>query len=285
VDKPEGPTSHDIVGRARRALGEKRIGHTGTLDPFASGLLLLCAGPATRLSRYLTGQDKEYLARARLGVSTDTLDRDGDVVAESDGWRSLSGRSLEEALAPLRGDILQIPPRFSAKKVDGVAAHRRARRGEDVTLEPVAVTVRELVLTEVSLPDVEFRVRCSSGTYIRALARDLGEALGTGAHLTFLRRTRVGEVPVHVAVPGDFAEPVAASAWITPLDALGTLPRVAVDAETERRLAHGQRVPSAAAGTDGLVAAHMGDRLVAVCRHAGGVLHPETVFPRAEANP
>lgn len=285
VDKPEGPTSHDIVGRARRALGERRIGHTGTLDPFASGLLLLCAGPATRLSRYLTGQDKEYRARARLGISTDTLDREGDVVAESDAWRSLSHQDLEAALGELRGEILQIPPRFSAKKVGGVAAHRRARRGEDVRLEPVAVTVRELVLTDVSLPEVEFRVRCSSGTYIRALARDLGESLGTGAHLTSLRRTRVGSVSVQGALPGDFSEPVPASAWISPLEALAPLPRVPVDAETERRLAHGQRVPYAAPGEGGRVAAHRGDRLVAVCRRSEGVLHPETVFAREEATP
>ncbi|HSG49310.1 MAG TPA: tRNA pseudouridine(55) synthase TruB [Longimicrobiales bacterium] len=278
VDKPEGPTSHDIVERARRALRERRVGHTGTLDPFASGLLLLCVGSATRLSQYLTGQDKEYVARARLGVSTDTLDREGKVVAESGGWRDLSPQALETALGQLRGEILQVPPRFSAKKVGGVAAHRRVRRGEVVELPAVPVTVHELVLTEVRLPEVELRLVCSSGTYVRALARDLGESLGVGAHLTALRRTRVGGFRVEDAVPGDFAAPVPDAAWISPLDALGDLPRMEVDAAGALRLGQGQRLP-VGNGAEGLTAVHHRGRLLAVCRCSEGVLHPEKVFP------
>lgn len=279
VDKPEGPTSHDIVARARRALGERRVGHTGTLDPFASGLLLLCVGPATRLSRYLTGQDKEYVARARLGIATDTLDREGEVVAESDAWREVTSNVLEAALAGLRGSILQVPPRFSAKKVGGVAAHRRARRGEAVDLSPVSVTVHELVLTELALPEVEFRMVCSSGTYVRAVARDLGEHLGVGAHLTALRRTRVGPFRIEDAVPGDFAAPVPASAWISPLDAVGDLPRLELDATQALRIAQGQRLPVEGEGSRGLTAVQHGGSLLAVCRLEDGVLHPETVFP------
>lgn len=285
VDKPEGPTSHDIVGRARRALGERRIGHTGTLDPFASGLLLLCVGPATRLSQYLTGEDKEYLARARLGLETDTLDREGEVVRESDGWKGLERTDLERALEGLRGEIRQLPPVFSAKKIRGEAAHRRVRRGEEVELEPVTVTVHELELTEVALPEVAFRVVCSSGTYIRALARDLGKALGVGAHLTALRRTRVGTRGVEGAIPGDFPGPVPPSAWISPLEALAGWPRVEVTQEEAVRVTQGQRIPLTE-GVPGLpgaaevrVAAHLGGRLLAVGRVREGILRPEKVFP------
>lgn len=278
VDKPEGPTSHDIVARARRALGERRIGHTGTLDPFASGLLLLCVGSATRLAQYLTGQEKEYVARARLGVATDTLDRDGEVVSESEGWRELTADALESALEEFRGEILQMPPRFSAKKVGGVPAHRRARRGETVELAPVSVTVHELVLTEVTLPEVEFRMVCSSGTYVRAVARDLGASLGVGAHLTALRRTRVGRFRVEDAVPGDFDSPIPAAAWLSPLDALADLPSLAVDADQAARLTQGQRL-KAGGGPEGLTAVHYEGRLLAVCRRRDGVLHPEKVFP------
>lgn len=278
VDKPEGPTSHDIVGRARRALGERRVGHTGTLDPFASGLLLLCVGPATRLAEYLTAEDKVYEARARLGVTTDTLDREGQVMAESPGWREVTVEVVEAALDAFRGKILQRPPRFSAKKVGGVAAHRLAREGREVTLEPVPVTIHELTLTEVTLPDIAFRVSCSSGTYIRSLARDLGEALGVGAHLTALRRVRVGPFRVEEAIPGDFADPVPDSAWIAPLDALHGFPRVSVGVPEMRRLVQGQRIPGGP-GPDGRVAVSYAGQLLAVCRSVGGVLQPEKVFP------
>ncbi|MDT8340191.1 MAG: tRNA pseudouridine(55) synthase TruB [Longimicrobiales bacterium] len=285
VDKPVGPTSHDVVVRARRALGERRIGHTGTLDPFASGLLVLCVGPATRLSPYLTGLDKEYMARARLGVSTDTLDREGEVTATDEGWRSLDRRAVEEALVGLRGTIRQQPPRYSAKKVGGTAAHRRARRGETVELEPVTVTVHALELTEVALPEVAFRVVCSSGTYIRALARDLGTALGVGAHLRELRRTAVGGFRVEEAVAGDFSDPVPDAAWRTPLQALAHLPEVALDDAAARRLTWGQAIPlpERLADPGGVgevrVAVRHGDRLLAVGRVRDGVLRPERVLP------
>ena len=180
------------MARARRALDTRRVGHTGTLDPFASGLLLLCLGPATRLAEYLLGLDKEYLATARLGVTTDTLDREGDAVETASGWETLSSDEVRAALDELTGSISQTPPAFSAKKVKGEAAHRLARRGEAPELEPVTVTIHELELLDLDLPRVRFRVRCSSGTYVRAIARDVGEALGVGAHLTELRRTGIG---------------------------------------------------------------------------------------------
>jgi len=279
VDKPEGPTSHDVVAAARKALGERRVGHTGTLDPFASGLLILCVGKATRLAEYFSGLDKEYEAEARLGVSTDTLDRDGEVIAESEGWTEVTEERLEAALGALRGEIQQVPPQFSAKKVDGQRAYKSARDGRRVDLPPVPVTVHELTLTGIELPLVRFRVRCSSGTYVRALARDLGEALGVGAHLTALRRTAVGAWSVAGAVSLDqLSDPSrVAGAAVPPLEALAHLPTLEVDSASAGRLAHGQVVelPEPAAGV--VAVAHEG-ALIAVGEADEGVIRPKKVF-------
>lgn len=192
VDKPEGPTSHDVVDAVRKAAGIRRVGHAGTLDPFASGLLLLLLGPATRLSEYFLGMDKEYDATVHLGVETRSHDRDGEVVSEVSGWRELGADELEVALAGFRGRISQQPPVYSAKKVRGESAHRRVRRGETVELEAVEVEVYDLRVLEIDLPEVRLGVRCSSGTYVRALARDLGRSLKVGGHLSALRRTGIG---------------------------------------------------------------------------------------------
>jgi len=288
VDKPEGPTSHDVVVRARRALAVRKIGHTGTLDPFASGLLLLCVGPATRLAEYLTGLPKRYEAVACLGVTTDTLDREGAVVEEHGGWEALAPERIDEALSSFLGDIEQVPPQFSAKKVEGVAMHRRARAGERVDLSPCPVTIHEIERLDAELPDVRFRVLCSSGTYVRALARDLGERLGVGAHLSALRRTAIGVVDVGAAIGVDDlddAEAVA-RARIGPLEALAHLPELAIDDAAARRLAHGQmlRVADAVAGVPattvagGPVALSRKGELVAVAEVVDGVLRPRKVF-------
>ena len=280
LDKPEGPTSHDMVARARKALGERRVGHTGTLDPFASGLLLLCVGKATRLAQFLTGLDKGYEAVARLGVRTDSEDRDGTVVSETDDWTGLDARAVDEALAPFRGEIRQVPPQFSAKKVGGEAMHRKARRGEHVPLEPRAVHIHELELLDVTLPHVRFRVRCSSGTYVRSLARDLGEALGVGAHLTHLRRTSVGGFDVDGALPATALDQPAAveAAWISPLEALAHLPRVRVDEAGATELGHGRVVQGTGAADADTVAVSLGEELVAVGTVTEGVLKPRKVF-------
>jgi len=279
LDKPEGPTSHDVVGWVRRALQERRVGHTGTLDPFASGLLVLCVGPATRLVPYLVGADKTYDAEARLGVGTDTLDREGAVVSDDEAWAGLTETTIVSALADFRGELQQIPPAFSAKKVGGEAAHRKARRGETVKLDPVPVTIHEIEALEVELPRVRFRVRVSSGTYVRALARDLGTALGTAAHLTHLRRTAVGPWPVGEALSGDPREGgIPAEAWIAPLDALVDWPHVALGEEEALRLAQGQRIRLQGVD-DGRVAAHWNGSLLAVCDIVDGVLRPRRVFP------
>ncbi|HUF76850.1 MAG TPA: tRNA pseudouridine(55) synthase TruB, partial [Longimicrobiales bacterium] len=178
VDKPAGPTSHDIVDRARRALRTRRIGHTGTLDPFASGLLLLCVGPATRLAEYLTALPKSYEATLRLGVATTTDDAEGEPVRTSDAWKAVDESAVRTAFERQTGDILQVPPAYSAKRVAGERMYDVARRGGTVELEAVPVHVSRIELTRFEPPEVDFTVDCSSGTYIRAIARDVGEQLG-----------------------------------------------------------------------------------------------------------
>ncbi len=286
VDKPAGPTSHDVVAAARRALGTRRVGHTGTLDPFATGLLVLCVGRATRLVEFVTGLPKRYLATVRLGERTTTDDLDGEVEAASDAWRALGRAGVESALASFRGPMRQVPPRYSAKKVAGEAAHYRARRGENVALAPVAVEVLSLELVRWEPPEIDLDVRCSAGTYVRALARDLGETLGTGAHLVALRRTEVGSLRAEAALdPERLGEPdVVRDAWIAPLAALVHLPRIQVGPEDASRLALGQSVllpseapvPVPALGTPLAVA--WGEELVAVAERAGDQLQPRKVF-------
>ncbi|GMR12387.1 MAG: tRNA pseudouridine(55) synthase TruB [Gemmatimonadota bacterium] len=287
VDKPVGPTSHDVVAWCRRALSTRKIGHTGTLDPFASGLLLLCIGRATRLAEYITALDKTYEAIVHLGVSTDTHDRQGAVVAESDLWRSVTEAQVEAALSDLRGPIAQIPPQFSAKKVDGESMHRRARRGEYVDLPPVNVTVHELTLASFDPPELGLTVTCSSGTYVRALARDLGEALGAGAHLTELRRTCVGGFGDDRALPGgelQGAVPLerVEQFWISPTEALAHLDAVDVSAADARQLAMGQWLETAAMVPEGVpIAVREGGRLIAVAVLQDGRLRPRKVLEDA----
>lgn len=279
VDKPEGPTSHDVVQAVRRGTGERRAGHTGTLDPFASGLMLVCVGRATRLVEYLTGLDKTYEAVVRLGQTTDTLDREGEIVEERGGWGELEEGRVASVLEGFLGTYAQTPPEYSAKKVGGEPAHRRVRRGERVALAPVQVTMHEVALTSFEPPHLGIRVRCSSGTYVRALARDLGEALGMGAHLVALRRTQIGRFDVAGAIglEGLGDRGAVAAAAIDPLDALAHLPRVATDGANARRLAHGEPVRFDAA-PEGLVAVAHGGELLAVGMCQGGLLRPSKVF-------
>lgn len=283
VDKPEGPTSHDVVAAARRGLGTRRVGHTGTLDPFASGLLLLCIGRATRLAEYLSELPKTYVAAARLGVSTDTDDRTGAVVASSERWRELSAAEIEAAFRSQVGRILQVPPIFSAKRVGGERMYRLARRGETPEAHPVPVTVYRLEVRSLDLPVVEFEVECSSGTYIRAIARDVGETLGTGAHLIALRRTRIGVHHVAGALPMDRLgdRDAVAAALLSPLAALSHLPVVEVSEHEAVELGNGVPVTAPeglAAG--GPIAVAFENELLAVAAVEGGRLVPRKVFPR-----
>jgi len=291
VDKPEGPTSHDVVGMARRALGTRRVGHTGTLDPFASGLLVMCVGRATRLAEYLSGHDKRYVAEAHLGVTTDTLDPEGEIQSTTDDLSGVTEDAIGHALRGLTGGIDQIPPQFSAKKVSGEAMHRKARRGETVSLRPVRVRVHAIQLLSVALPRVRFEIHCSAGTYVRAIARDLGAALGVGAHLTTLRRTMVGSFDVRQAISADRLGDGAAvsGARLEPIEAVGHLPRVDVSRDAASRIGHGQGVPleqpspQAAEAPTGeeeelLVAVSCDRDLIAVAAVADGMLRPRKVF-------
>lgn len=280
VDKPEGPTSHDVVAAARRALGLRRIGHTGTLDPFASGLLLLCLGPATRLAEYLTGLSKRYEAVARLGARTDTLDATGEVVDTDDGWRELSEDAIRSAFEAERGTRLQQPPAYSAKRIGGRRAYDLARAGKAVLPEPVEVTIHDLEVTGIKGADVRFSMGCSSGTYVRAVARDAGDRLGVGAHLTALRRTAIGRFSVEDALAPVRLEDAAAvaGALVSPLAALGHLPVVEIGAADTARVRNGQAVGGGRGGGAGVVALAKEGELVAIAEVAGESLRPRKVF-------
>lgn len=202
VDKPTRMTSHDVVDRVRRAAGIRRVGHTGTLDPHATGLLILCLGRATRLSELLTRLDKVYEGVMRLGTVTDSYDLDGQVLEE----RPVPEFGLEEvqrACAEFTGDIMQVPPMVSAVRVGGKRLYKMARHGETVEREPRPVTVHEFSVLAYEPPDAQIRVRCTSGTYVRSLCHDAGQVLGCGAVLASLRRTWVGPHSVENAVPLD----------------------------------------------------------------------------------
>jgi tRNA pseudouridine55 synthase len=243
LDKPQGPTSHDLVGRTRRALGTRKVGHAGTLDPMATGLMILGVGSATRLLTYLVGLDKEYTATIRLGQSTTTDDAEGEVVAEADA-SGVTDAALASAIQPLTGEISQVPSTFSAIKVDGRRAYDRARAGEAVELTARTVTVSEFEVlatrAEGTLLDLDVRVAVSSGTYVRALARDLGAALGVGGHLTALRRTRVGpfDLTEGVGPEGELAD-----ALIPPAEVAGRLfPTTKLVAAAALALGQGKRI-------------------------------------------
>jgi tRNA pseudouridine55 synthase len=203
VDKPSGITSHDVVNCIRRAAHQRRVGHTGTLDPAATGLLILCLGTATRLSEFLTGLDKVYEGTMQLGLVTDSYDLDGKVIEERP-VPDLAQEQVEDAFKRLTGDILQVPPMVSAVKVGGKRLYKMARKGEVIEREPRPVTVHEFTLLGFAPPRVDFRVRCTRGTYARALCFDVGEILGCGATLAALRRTFVGSHAVADAKPVDF---------------------------------------------------------------------------------
>lgn len=251
VDKPGGVTSHDVVARARRALGTRKIGHAGTLDPMATGLLVLGVEGATRLLTFVVGVDKTYEATIRLGVATDTDDAEGQVVSTTDAAH-LGDGEIAPAIAALTGRISQIPSTYSAIKVDGRRAYDLARAGEDVQLKAREVTVsrfdvlarRTWTTEEGSGIDLDVVVDCSSGTYIRSLARDLGAALGVGGHLTALRRTRIGPFVVGDAAAVDA---IAEAPLLAPATtAAAVLGRFGVTADEARDLRHGKRLTGAA---------------------------------------
>jgi tRNA pseudouridine55 synthase len=280
VDKPGGMTSHDVVARVRGLARTRRVGHAGTLDPMATGVLVVGVGKATRLLGHLALTEKEYSATIRLGQATDSDDADGAIVAvtPADG---VGDGDLAGAVAALRGEIRQVPPAVSAVKVGGQRAYKLARAGDAPRLEPRAVTVREFsvlaVRRQAGLLDADVRVACSSGTYIRALARDLGAALGTGGHLTRLRRTRVGPYREDDArTLGQLAEtldvrPLAEAAAVA-------FPRLDVTAEQAERLAHGGRLPARGLGAGPAAAFGPDGSFIALVTEEADVCRPLAVF-------
>jgi tRNA pseudouridine55 synthase len=273
VDKPEGMTSHDVVAVARRALGTRRVGHTGTLDPFATGLLVLLVGHATRLHPYVEGEPKVYKATIRFGVETETDDAAGTPVREAP---LPTAARIADGIARLTGPIEQAPPAYSAKQVGGVRAYAAARRGDPLVLEPATVVVDRWEVNAQRGPDLDVTITCGSGTYIRSLARDLGVITGSAAHLASLRRVRSGHfdvadaatleqlregaavvLPARVAVPGLPAE------QLTDLDA--------------RRVAHGQAVPATATGSRAALLSADG-ALLAIADRDGDTWRPRLVL-------
>jgi tRNA pseudouridine55 synthase len=298
VDKPGGMTSHDVVARIRRLAGTRKVGHAGTLDPMATGVLVVGVEKATRLLGYLTLTEKEYAATIRLGQSTSTDDAEGEITgtgsAAGVSAAALTQPELHEAVASLTGEIQQVPPAVSAIKVDGQRAYRLTRAGAAPELKARPVTVYEFAVTAVrrvkeeckapgsrvggGLLDVDATVRCSSGTYIRALARDLGAALGTGGHLTRLRRTRVGGYGLEAART---LEQLADRFEVLPLAqaAAAAFPSRNLSADEARRLANGGRLAATAQATAGPTAAYAPDgTLIALVTEESGQARPLVVF-------
>ncbi len=247
VDKPVGLTSHDVVQIIRRGTGIRRAGHTGTLDPRASGVLVILIGPAVRLSEYVSASDKRYQATIRLGSSTDTYDSEG-VVTGSTSAVNLSEEEFTEILQQFVGEMEQVPPPYSAVKVKGRKAYEMAREGEEVDLAPRIINVYSLEVLEWAPPEAVIDVYCSSGTYVRSLANDLGKALGTGAHLVGLRRTKSGRFTLRDAVPlRRLQESFDAGNWyrhlIPAAEALGDWPMVELNADDVELIRHGHRIP------------------------------------------
>jgi len=273
VDKPSGITSHDAVDRVRRALGTRKVGHAGTLDPLASGLLVIGVGRATRLLRFLGDLRKEYRGAGLLGVETDTLDADGDVVRERPV--AVTEADLRRAMAALTGDLDQVPPAYSAVKVGGQRLYDAARRGEHVEAAPRRVHVDAFELTALRPPAFEFMVRCSSGTYVRSLVADAGTAVGCGAHLVELRRTAIGPFRVEDARPPDDPTPLLS------LDrAVAHLAAVTLHPEEAKVAVHGCCLgPAGIAGPYRALAPD--GRLIGIYRDQGAKAVPEVILAPA----
>lgn len=286
MDKPQGLTSHDVVARVRRIAGTRRVGHTGTLDPMATGVLVLCLGKATRLIPYIEemgGMDaKEYEAGIRFGFETTTDDAEGAPRGEPVSTATLSAKGIAVALASLVGEMEQIPPAFSAKKVAGERAYAMARRGEDVELKPVRVHVGSADLLDLQEDIAGVRFACSRGTYIRALARDLGRALGVGAHLVSLRRTRSGVAEIGRAVRLDDLNPDSLAAALVPMmSVLETWPSVTAGDAEAADLRLGRAVNLGRAKETAGVRVRVCDRdgrLLALARSDGSRMQPFCVF-------
>jgi len=280
VDKPAGLTSHAVVARLRKAAGTRRVGHAGTLDPMATGVLLVGVGRATRLLGHLALTDKTYDATIRLGATTVTDDAEGDVLTTTPAGR-VPDEAITAGLAALTGDIDQVPSAVSAIKVDGVRAHRLVRAGDDVVLEPRRVRVDAIAVHEIrrtdDVVDVDVTIDCSTGTYVRAIARDLGAALGVGGHLTALRRTRVG--PYSLAAAHPLAD-LESHVDLVPLEraAADAFPRLDVAAADVGPVLHGVRLPATGLPAGPVALFGPDGALLALAHDDAGLLRYDAVF-------
>jgi tRNA pseudouridine55 synthase len=286
VDKPDGMTSHDVVSRVRKLAGTRKVGHAGTLDPMATGLLVLGLDSSTRLLTYLVGLDKEYVATIQLGFATTTDDREGDQIGPAVDAGGVPAEQIAAAMAALTGRIQQIPSSVSAIKVDGKRSYTRVREGEDVVLPAREVTVSAFEILERRGAALDVRVECGSGTYIRALARDLGAALGVGGHLTALRRTRVG--PFAVSEAGQLGSELMATQLGAASVARRLFPVVELDAGEALELSQGKRIRPARLVTElessagPIAAVTMDGRLAGLIATADGRARVLVNFPTGE---
>ena len=257
IDKPGGLTSHDVVEHARRATGVKKIGHTGTLDPMATGLLVLCCGRAARLQGFLTGLPKTYDGTITLGRATDTYDAEGETLSEHAGEISVAESAMESAAAEFRGEFQQSPPPYSAKKVAGRKFYEMARQGETVPQAPKTVKVTQFDLRLRPPREIDFTLSCSSGTYVRSIAHDLGERLGVGAHLSALRRTRIGDFDLGDAIPLSIFESAEEDVRVSAPHAIPlalipfSFPRMTVASLEAWKIRRGQSIPARLSGAEG----------------------------------
>lgn len=273
LDKPAGVTSHDVVDSVRKVLGTKKVGHLGTLDPAATGVLPLVVGKTTRLARYLPSEPKEYRGAIRLGWETTTGDAEGTALAEPTVVEVARDRVVE-AMASLEGRLLQVPPAYSAKKSRGVPSYKLARRGIVRDLEPVEIEVERFELLSFDTPEITFRIVCSAGTYVRSVARDLGRNLGTGGHLASLRRTRSGVFRIEDARPPDR---ISEADLISPGTLMERAPSLVVDQEDERRVGHGQQLAYPSEAPTLCIFNKKGD-LIAIARAEKGWARPKVVL-------
>lgn len=289
INKPRGMTSHDVVARVRKITGQKKVGHAGTLDPLATGVLLLCLGQATRVAEYLAAGDKVYQARLRLGISTDTYDAEGQITSQSEV--AVSRAEVEQALQAFTGIQEQTPPMYSAIKHNGIPLYRLARRGQTVARRTRKVEIYDIRLLAWEAPELEIEVHCSKGTYIRSLVHDLGQRLHCGAHLVNLTRTASGQFRIEEATTLEELEQAAVSGTVAsllhPLDvALQSFPAVTVDRVTEHRIISGQRVCLSNGIEKPLCRAYAIDgRLLALLRlDEEGLWQPHKVFVQRRGN-
>jgi tRNA pseudouridine55 synthase len=285
VDKPVGPTSHHIVSMVRRGTGIRKVGHAGTLDPRASGVLVLCLGAATRLSEFLSTSTKRYQATIRFGTSTRTYDSEGDILTQTGKIPTL--KEIKEILPEFSGEIDQVPPPFSAIKVKGKKAYELARAGKELELAARKVTISDLKVHGFKSPDLSLEIECSAGTYIRSLAHDLGERLSSGAHLAALRRTKAGPFSLDEAIPMPKLEVgFLADKWeryvVPAVDALPEYSSVQLTEETLGEVKFGRRIPAEPGSPATAKALDLEGELVAILEYVdeGSLWHPRKVFSR-----